>query len=107
MKKYDVFLMPNAIEDLEGIYTYIAEQSGLPERAWAYIERLKEACLKLETSPARGQKRDDLMAGLRIYPLDKNCIAAFLVDETAQVVRILDIFYGGQDYDAIMTSMPR
>ncbi|MEH0020839.1 MAG: type II toxin-antitoxin system RelE/ParE family toxin [Desulfobacter sp.] len=102
MKKYDVYLMPSAIEDLERLYDYIAEQSGFPERAWSYIEKLKIACQKLETSPLRGQKRDDLMTGLRIYPLDKNAIAAFLIDETQNAVRILDIFYGGQDYDAIM-----
>ena len=50
----------------------------------------------------RGQKRDDLMVGLEIYPLDKRVVAAFLIDETTRVVRILDIFYGGQDYEAIM-----
>lgn len=102
MDKYDVFLMPNAIEDLEKIYFYIAEQSGFPERAWAYMEKLKAACQKLEIAPLRGQKRDDLMVGLRIYPLGKRAVAAFLIDETTRVVRILDIFYGGQDYDAIM-----
>lgn len=102
MNNYEVFLMPNAIKDLEKIYSYIAEQSGFPERAWAYIQKLKVACQKLEVSPLRGQKRDDLMVGLRIYPLDKRTVAAFLIDETTRVVRVLDIFYGGQDYDAIM-----
>jgi len=102
MDKHDVFLMLNTIEDLEKIYFYIAEQSGFPERAWTHIEKLKAACQKLEISPLRGQRRDDLMVDLRIYPLDKRTVTAFLIDEIARVVRILDIFYGGQDYDAIM-----
>ena len=107
MKKYEIFFMPNAIADLEEIYNYIADQSGFPERAWAYIEKLKKACQKLETSPVRGQMRDDLMAGLRIYPLDKRTVAAFMVDEDTGTVRILDIFYGGQDYDVIMRPVPQ
>lgn len=69
--------MPNAIEDLEKIYFYIAEQSGFPERAWAYMEKLKAACQKLEIAPLRGQKRDDLMVGLRIYPLGKESCCGF------------------------------
>jgi len=37
------------------------------------------------------------------YPLDKKTVAAFLVDEDNQMVKILNIFYGGQDYEAIMS----
>lgn len=103
MKKYDVHLMPDAIKDLENIYNYITKESGFPERGWSYIERLKSQCKKLENAPLRGQRRDDLMKGLRISPLDKKAVAAFFVDEKHRTVRILNIFYGGQDYDAIMT----
>jgi len=105
MKKYDVYLMPDAIKDLENIYNYITEESGFPERGWLYIEKLKFKCQKLETAPLRGQKRNDLMKGLRIYPLDKKTVAAFLVDEDKQMVQILNIFYGGQDYEAIMSPL--
>ena len=103
MKRYDVYLMPDAIKDLENIYNYITEESGFPERGWSYIEKLKLKCQKLEIAPLRGQTRNDLMKGLRIYPLDKKTVAAFLVDEDKQMVRILNIFYGGQDYEAIMS----
>nr|WP_320192683.1 type II toxin-antitoxin system RelE/ParE family toxin [uncultured Desulfobacter sp.] len=104
MKKYDVYLMPDAIEDLENIYDYITEESGFPERGWSYIEKLREQCQKLENAPFRGQRRNDLMKGLRIYPLDKRTVAAFLVDDEKQEVQILNIFYGGQDYETIMAT---
>ncbi|WP_024336357.1 type II toxin-antitoxin system RelE/ParE family toxin [Desulfotignum balticum] len=103
MKKYDVYLMPDAIKDLENIYDYITEESGFPERGWSYIEKLKFKCQKLEIALLRGQTRNDLMIGVRIYPLDKKTVAAFLVDEDNQMVKILNIFYGGQDYEAIMS----
>ncbi|MCG8634777.1 MAG: type II toxin-antitoxin system RelE/ParE family toxin [Desulfobacterales bacterium] len=104
MKVYRVYLMPDAIKDLEHIYEYIAEQSGFPERAWAYIEKLKIKCQELETAPVRGQRREDLIKGLRIYPLTKKTIAAFVVDEVQNEVRILNIFYGGRDYEALMSA---
>jgi toxin ParE1/3/4 len=103
MKTYNVYLLPDAIKDLESIYEYITEQSGFPERAWAYIEKLRTICQDLETAPQRGQQRNDLMKDLRVYPLDKKTVAAFVVDKDKQTVNILNIFYGGRDYEAIMS----
>lgn len=100
--------MPDAIKDLEGIYGYVADKSGFPERAWSYIERLHQKCHELETAPLRGQKRDDLVKNLRIIPLDKKAVAAFIVNEEKQTVLVLNIFYGGRDYEAIMSkSIPK
>jgi len=102
MKIYEVYLMPDAIDDLSGIYTYIADESELPEVAWNYVQKLREKCRELSTAPIRGQKRDDLRKNLRIAPIDKNAIAAFEVSEKKATVTIFNIFYGGRDYDTIM-----
>jgi len=107
MKKYDVYLMPDAIKDLENIYDYISDKSGFSERAWAYIKKLRQKCHELETSPLRGQQRDDLMGNLRIIPIDKKAVAAFIVDEEKQAVIILNIFYGGRDYESLMSTSPQ
>lgn len=107
MKKYDVYLMPDAIKDLEGIYGYITDKSGFPERAWSYVEKLQQKCRELETAPLRGQQRDDLMHNLRIVPIDKKAVAAFLVDEEKRAVLVLNIFYGGRDYEALMMTPPK
>lgn len=103
MEKYDVYLMPDAIKDLETIYSYIAEKRSFPERAWGYVEKLRQQCHELETAPLRGQQRDDLLPNLRVAPIDKKAVAAFLVDEKKQAVLILNIFYGGRDYEALMS----
>ena len=102
MKKYDVYLMPDAIKDLEDVYEYIADKSGFPGRAWTYIEKLRGQCHELATAPIRGQKRDDLMKDLRIVPIDKKAVAAFIMNEEKQTVLILNIFYGERDYETLM-----
>lgn len=107
MNKYDVYLMPDAIKDLEGIYGYITDKSGFPERAWSYVEKLQQKCRELETAPLRGQQRDDLMHNLRIVPIDKKAVAAFIVDEEKKAVLVLNIFYGGRDYEALMMTPPK
>lgn len=104
MDTYRIYFMPDAIKDLEEIYLYIVEQSGFPDRAWNYMERLKSKCQELETFPIRGQLRNDLMDGLRIYPLDNKAVAAFLVNETDLSVQVLNVFYGGRNYDALFDS---
>ena len=104
MKSYEVYLTPDAIQDLTNIYEYIAAKSGLPEVAWAYIEKLRQKCHDLKTIPLIGQQRNDLRKNLRIIAIDKKAIAAFEVIEDKQIVTILNIFYGGRDYEAIMGS---
>jgi plasmid stabilization system protein ParE len=104
MKTYRVYFMPDAITDIENIYEYIAKRSGFPERAWEYVQKLKLMCRELETFTIRGQLRNDLLAGLRVYPLDRMAVAAFLVDEDEQTVCILNIFYGGRDYEVLLRS---
>lgn len=102
MKTYDVLLTPDAVQDLKDIYEYILDASGFPETAWNYIERLRDKCYNLQTAPLRGHKRDDLRKNVRIIALDKRAVAAFEVDEKTHTVTILNIFYGGRDYDALM-----
>lgn len=102
MKHYKVFLTPDAVKDLADIYSYIASASGIPEVAWAYIEKLRRKCDNLETAPMRGNTRDDLRQNLRILAIDKNAVAAFEIDENRQVVTILNLFYGGRDYETLM-----
>lgn len=73
--------MPAAITDLENIYRYISDRSGFPERAWAYIGKLRQKCLELEISPLRGQQRNDLMENVPVLSIDKKAVAAFVADE--------------------------
>jgi toxin ParE1/3/4 len=56
--------------------------------------------MKLETFAARGVARDDLLPGLRITHFRKRAIIAYTLE--TEVVSILGVFYGGQDFEAAL-----
>ena len=103
MRQYKIDFMPDALIDLENIYHYIARKSKLPEVALSYVQKLQQKCEDLSLFPERGAKRDDIHKNLRVMGLDKNAIAVFKIKEEKQTVIIVNIFYGGQDYETIMS----
>jgi toxin ParE1/3/4 len=99
MKKYKISFRPLAEADLFALYRYIRDEAGHGV-AGAYIERLETACLGLETFPERGQRRDDIREGIRTVGFEGRATIVFQVRKTEVV--IVRIFYGGQDYEAIL-----
>ena len=55
-------------------------------------------------SPSAGVARDELRPGLRLAHFEKRVVAAFTI--TPDQVRIGRIFYGGQDYAALLGEEP-
>ena len=96
---YCVVFSPEALEQLAELYHYIA-QAASPGVAAEYTEAIVSYCESLRTFPLRGTPREDVRPGLRITNYRKRTIIAFAVD--AQVVSIIGIFYGGQDYESIL-----
>jgi toxin ParE1/3/4 len=92
-----VTFRPAAEEDINELYGYIAARSN-DEVAYRYIQRIENACLDLAEFPERGNRRDDLYAGIRIVGFERRVSIAFLVEE--RVVRIVRIFYGGQHIES-------
>jgi toxin ParE1/3/4 len=45
-------------------------------------------------------RRDDIRPGLRITNYKKRAVIAFAVD--AEVVSIIGVYYGGQDYESVL-----
>jgi toxin ParE1/3/4 len=60
-------------------------------------------CESLCVFPLRGTRRDDVRPGLRITNYRKRAVIAFAVDEN--VVSIIGIFYGGQDYETMLQDL--
>lgn len=58
---------------------------------------IRKAADRLERFPLRGTARDDILPGLRFLTVAR-AIYWFDVDETARKVRILAVFFGGQDH---------
>lgn len=64
--------------------------------ALSYIERLEAYCTGFETAGERGQRRNDIRAGLRIVGFERRVAIAFTVSNTE--VTILRLYYGGQNW---------
>ncbi|MBC8641384.1 type II toxin-antitoxin system RelE/ParE family toxin [Caballeronia sp. EK] len=91
---------PEALDQLQSIEERIAN-AGAPMTAERYVDSIVDFCVKLQTFPARGVARDDLLPGLRVTHFRKRTIIAYTVEK--EVVSIVGVFYGGQDYEAALT----
>ncbi len=100
MKRLPVRVRPGAIQDLQDIEEWIAQQSGYPQTAEKYVRRILESCNDLGDFPMKGRSRDDLQPGLRIWPFERTAVIAYrIVNDTVEVT---NVFYGGRDYEAIL-----
>jgi len=104
--------MPHRIEfaddcarDLELIFDHFFESYlGFGEstdqafdHAGQRIMGIRAAAERLALFPERGASRDDILPGLRFMVMDR-AIYWYDVDERAQAVRVLGMFFGGQDH---------
>ena len=84
-------------EHLFGAYRKFGE-----DRAEAFgkaverLERIRAAAEGIAQAPRRGTLHEDIAPGLRHVTIDR-AIFWFDLDETAEMVRILAVFFGGQD----------
>jgi plasmid stabilization system protein ParE len=98
---YAVVFAPEADDQLEDLYLYIAAQAS-PNTAERYTAAIVSYCESLSTFPHRGVLRDDIRPGLRITNYKGRTAIAFAVDDAALQVSIIGVFYGGQDYETAL-----
>jgi toxin ParE1/3/4 len=96
---FRVVFTPEAEEQLAALYNYIAVATS-PDIAPRYTEAVVSYCESLRNFPHRGTVRDDVRPSLRITNYRKRAVIAFDVD--AEQVSIIGVFYGGQNYEAIL-----
>lgn len=70
--------------------------SEATQRAIQRLENILDDLLRIATAPHRGQRHDDLLPGLRQLAFGKATFW-FTVDETEGLIRVLSVFFGGQD----------
>ena len=91
----DLVYTGKARADLEAIFDYIAKDSPRAARRW--VAALEEHCEGLRGFPEMGVERPDLAQGIRILPHRRAVIAYRILPGRIRIVRV---FYGGQDYAA-------
>jgi plasmid stabilization system protein ParE len=101
MQQYTGAFAPAAERQLNQLYDYIAANAGAL-RADHYVSGIVNRCLSLATFPERGTKRDDIRPNLRIMGHHRSATIAFAIDYARQVVIVLGVFYGGQNFEAIL-----
>jgi len=100
MKRLPVIYRPEAVADLEEIFRYILNKSRDHITAKRFTNRIKARCDKVGDAPNGGAPRPDLGTDLRLVPFEKS--AVILYRTTAKEVEIVNVFYGGRDYEVLM-----
>ncbi|AZF41589.1 KluB [Pseudomonas sp. R1-43-08] len=98
---YSVVFSPEALAQLDALEDYISDV-GSPPVAARFIDNLVSYCESLALFPLRGLRRDDLLTGLRVTHYRRTPLIAFRVRAGCETVSIVGIFYGGQDYTALL-----
>ncbi len=98
MRRARVIYRPEALNDLRQIYILIADMSQSHVTANRFVKRIMARCRKIGDAPNGGRPRDDLSPGLRTVPFERSAVIA---DHVTDAVEIVNVFYGGRDYDAL------
>lgn len=94
-----VVFASEALDDLRALYDVIAEASA-PERAFTWVESLRQHLLGFADFPERGTRRDAIRPGLRTTGYRRRVTVAFTVSGTEVV--ILRVLYGGRDVEGLL-----
>lgn len=98
-----------AERDLDAIFDFLIESylyfgddvARAFDRATARVERIKEDLRSLGRTPHQGTRDDQFSPSLRHVTKDR-AVFHFTVDDDARVVRVLAVFFGGQDHQRAM-----
>jgi toxin ParE1/3/4 len=91
------YFSPSSRQDLADILEYISrDKLGA---ALEHVERIEEACWLLARQPELGTARDDLLPGLRVWPIVKHLVFYRPNEDGIEVVRIL---HGARDYGKLL-----
>ncbi len=71
------------------------------KRAHARVQRIKAEMRDLARTPHQGTLHPHILPGLRNVTKDR-AIFYFTVDDERAIVRVLAVFYGGQDHQRAM-----
>jgi toxin ParE1/3/4 len=94
LKRYEVYFLAEAIDDIDALFCYIAKEASF-EVAARYLARIERLCLSLDTFPLRGTAVSGGIPGLHTMGFEHRVTILFKVGEKR--VEILRILYGGRD----------
>lgn len=87
---------PRARKDFSEILDFIGKTS--PDSALDFVTRLQLMCERLAEMPELGRKRDDLLPGMRAFPIERYTILYRIRKSGVEIVRVL---HGARDIEGI------
>lgn len=94
-----VVFAPEAEAQLVSLYRYIAREASA-DIAQRFTGAIVDFCESLAQFSERGTPRDDIRLGLRTLAFRRRVTIGYAV--RGEMVVILGVFYGGQDFEALM-----
>jgi toxin ParE1/3/4 len=88
---------PEALADRDGIWDYYVGVAGR-HTAEKVLRGIGDVIALIEDHPLAGRARDEVRPGLRSFAATPHVVFYRVVDDTPQIVRVLD---GRQDIDEI------
>lgn len=101
MERYAVEYRPAAMENLLEIAAYVFERSQSMKTSEDYLDRICRRCEKIGDAPSGGVARDDLGPGIRMAVFEKSVVILYVI--AGNRVRITNVFFGGRDYETLVT----
>ena len=84
----DVYFSSLAVSDLAEIRDYIAERNVAA--AEKLLDAIEEACSRFADYPQIGRSRDDLLLGIRVFPVKKNYAVFYrILEDEVEIVRVV------------------
>lgn len=84
----EVYFSSLAIADLAEIRDYIAEQNV--DAAERLLDAIEATCNRFGDLPKIGRTRDDLLPGIRVFPVEKNYAVFYrIADDAVEIVRVV------------------
>lgn len=98
-ESHSVIYSTEALQDLRGIYAYIAYTLLVPETAQRQVDRIRNEIRLLDTLPSRFQVVSwEPWRSMQMHRMPVDHYSVFyLVNDDAMTVRISRIVYDGQD----------
>lgn len=100
MRRLPVRFREEAIADLIEILDYLTSQGASEATAAGFVDRIRRKCEAIGGVPKGYPARPDLGPGIRIAPFEHTAVVVYRQD--GETVEIVNVFYGGRDYEALL-----
>ncbi|MEQ9411962.1 MAG: type II toxin-antitoxin system RelE/ParE family toxin [Fuerstiella sp.] len=93
----EVYFSSLAIADLAEIRDYIAEKNVAA--AARLLDAIEATCNRFGDQPKTGRTRDDLLPGIRVFPVEKNYAVFYRI--AADAVEIVRVVHAARDFNRL------